>query len=177
MFYSSGRAATYNQDMTDVLNGCVNHPGTPTRLSCTTCGDPICTRCMRQGAVGQKCPSCARQPRSARAKGKPRDYVRLSLAAPIAVIAGGLFYSFVIATVSFGSLILAGLLGFGIGRVVRWAVRGQTQQPFMGIAAVAGVITVGTGLFFAGAGVIPAGVFSVLAYVVSGWFAVRGLQG
>src|SRR6266511_1972521 len=48
---------------------CVNHPKVETRLTCSSCGDPICTRCMVTTAVGQKCPRCARQ--SGRAKGDP----------------------------------------------------------------------------------------------------------
>lgn len=163
--------------MSDVKDRCVNHPGTETRLSCTNCGDPICTRCMRQGAVGQKCPACARQPRSARAVGKPRDYVRLALAGPPAIVAGGLLYSVVLSAVSFGGLILAAIVGFGMGRVVRWAARGQTQQPFAGVAIAAGLLAIAAGLLFAGASPIPLGFFSLLAYAASGWFAMRGLQG
>src|SRR5215211_1874605 len=48
---------------------CVNHPKVETRLTCSSCGDPICPRCMVTTAVGQKCPRCARQ--SGRAKGNP----------------------------------------------------------------------------------------------------------
>src|ERR687897_543539 len=56
-------------DQTNVAPTCVNHPKVETRLTCSNCGDPICTRCMVTTAVGQKCPRCARQ--SGRAKGNP----------------------------------------------------------------------------------------------------------
>ena len=39
---------------------CVNHPKVETWLTCSSCGDPICPRCMVTTAVGQKCPRCAR---------------------------------------------------------------------------------------------------------------------
>src|SRR5918994_1749276 len=56
-------------DQTNVAPTCVNHPKVETRLTCSSCGDPICTRCMVTTAVGQKCPRCAKQ--SGRAKGNP----------------------------------------------------------------------------------------------------------
>jgi membrane associated rhomboid family serine protease len=39
---------------------CYRHPDRATRLSCTTCGKPICAECSHDAAVGQKCPDCAR---------------------------------------------------------------------------------------------------------------------
>src|SRR5690606_11519337 len=107
-------------------------------------------RCMRQGAVGQKCPRCARQPASARALGKPADYARLAVIAPLTAVAGALLYALALSVISFGSVILAAVLGFGAGRVVRWAVRGQSQQPFPAIAVTTAVIIVAGGLFLAG---------------------------
>ena len=57
--------------MAEALPTCVNHPGVATRVSCSSCGAPICPRCMHAGPVGQKCPTCAQLPRRARALGKP----------------------------------------------------------------------------------------------------------
>ena len=37
---------------------CLRHPDEETRLTCGTCGDPICPRCMVQAPVGIRCPSC-----------------------------------------------------------------------------------------------------------------------
>ena len=45
---------------------CYRHPDRPTRLSCTTCGKPICVECSHDAAVGQKCPDCAVQDPRAR---------------------------------------------------------------------------------------------------------------
>ena len=39
---------------------CYRHPDRPTRLSCSSCGRPICVECSRDAAVGQKCPECAK---------------------------------------------------------------------------------------------------------------------
>ena len=41
------------------LTTCYRHDDRPTRLSCSSCGRPICIDCTRQAAVGQKCPECA----------------------------------------------------------------------------------------------------------------------
>lgn len=163
--------------MSEVTQRCVNHPDAETRLSCTTCGDPICVRCMRQAAVGQKCPRCARQPRSALARGKPRDYVRLALVGPLVVVVGGGVYGLLLGFVGGFSLILAGFVGFGVGRSLRWAVRNQTQQPFATIAVVCGVLAVAVGLLLATGGILPRSPFLLLAYVVGGFFANRALAG
>ncbi|MGI9018409.1 MAG: rhomboid family intramembrane serine protease [Euzebya sp.] len=38
---------------------CYRHGDRPTRLSCSSCGRPICVDCTHQASVGQKCPECA----------------------------------------------------------------------------------------------------------------------
>lgn len=162
--------------MSDSLQTCVNHPQTETRLSCSTCGDPICTRCMRQGVVGQKCPRCARQPRGTRALGKPVHYVR-SIGAGMAVaVVAGVLYVMLTASIGFGALLLAAALGYVVGRTVRWGTRGQSQQPFTAIAAGCAVLGVAVGYVAAAGVLIPAGIWALLAYPVAGYFAVRGLQ-
>lgn len=132
---------------------------------------------MRTAAVGQKCPRCARTPRSARALGRPRHYARAVGGGVAAAVVGGVVYAQLLATVRFGALIIAGLLGFLIGRVVRWGARGQTQQPFPGIAMGLAGLAVAVA-FLVGAGTLlplRAGLL-VLAYPVAAWLAMRGLQ-
>lgn len=43
----------------DVAAVCYRHPDRQTRLSCSTCGRPICVECSHDASVGQKCPECA----------------------------------------------------------------------------------------------------------------------
>ncbi len=45
---------------------CYRHPDRVTRLSCTSCGKPICVECSHDASVGQKCPECAAPQRGAR---------------------------------------------------------------------------------------------------------------
>lgn len=162
--------------MTEIVRTCVNHPDTETRIACSSCGNPICTRCMRTAAVGQKCPTCARPARSSRALGKPQHYARAIGAGLGTALVGGVVYAQVLTMVRFGSLILAGVLGFLIGRVVRWGTRGQTQQPFTGIAIALGVIAVAVAFVFVFRTPLPMRLLTLLAYPIAGWFALRGLQ-
>lgn len=162
--------------MASTLQTCVNHPGVETRISCSSCEDPICAQCMRTAAVGQKCPRCARTPRSARALGKPRHYVRAIGGGLAAAAAGGVAYAVLLRVLPFGSLILAGLLGYAVGRVVRWGTRGQTQQPFASIAVGLAVTAVLVGFVVVFGTPLPGRVFTLLAYPLAGWLALRGLQ-
>src|SRR2546423_1443070 len=60
--------------------GCVNHPDRFTRVRCSSCERPICPRCMRESAVGMKCPDCARQPRRATRPGSVGRYAAAAAA-------------------------------------------------------------------------------------------------
>lgn len=164
--------------MTEIVQTCVNHPDVETRIACSTCGDPICTRCMRTAAVGQKCPRCARTPRSARALGKPEHYVRAIGGGVVAALVGGLVYAQLLSTVRFGSVIMAALLGFAIGRVVRWGARGQSQQPFQGIAMGLAALAVAVGFVAIFRTLLPlGGGLLILAYPAAIWLSMRGLRG
>lgn len=152
---------------------CVNHAGTETRISCSACGDPICTKCMRQSPVGQKCPDCARVPRSARARGKPIHYVRATAAGLGTAVVGGVLILQLRSVIGFGAIMLPALLGFAVGKAVGWAAQRQTQQPFMGMAiafAVTGAV-LGGGLL-----AVVRHPFALLGVVAAGYFAARGLQ-
>ena len=131
---------------------------------------------MRTAAVGQKCPRCARSPRSARAFGKPQHYVRAVGGGLLAAVVGGVVYAQLVATVRFGSLILAGVLGFLIGRVVKWGARGQTQQPFLTIAMGLAGLAVAVAFLLGAGTLLPLRSLAILAYPVAIWLAMRGLQ-
>ena len=89
---------------------CYRHPKRETRVSCATCGRPICTECMRQTDVGIKCPDDARLPRGARAGAMKTGQIIRSLLAGAAVAVLGVP---VVAYV----LLNLGFLGF-----ISWAV-------------------------------------------------------
>ena len=163
--------------MAQTIPRCVNHPDVETRLSCSSCGDPICTQCMRQAAVGQKCPRCARLPRSARARGKPQHYVKASAAALAVAVVGGYFMLVIRGRIGIGAIILPALLGYAVGRAVGWGAQRQTQQPFAGLAV--GMAVLGVLLFplvLGGPGYLMANPFAFLSAAVAGYMALRGLR-
>lgn len=160
--------------MAQTIPRCVNHPDVETRVSCSSCGDPICTRCMRQAAVGQKCPRCARVPRTALALGKPVHYLKGGGAGLGVAVAGGLVLARALGAFGFGSILLPALLGFGVGRAVSWGSQRQTHRRFEIIAVALGVL----GGILAGGGLaIVARPFALLGAAAAGYFALRGLRG
>jgi hypothetical protein len=108
--------------------------------------------------------------------GKPEHYVRAIGAGLGAAVVGGVMYAQVLAVVRFGSLILAGVLGYLIGRVVRWGARGQSQPPFGGIAIALAVAAMAVASLVGYGTLLPANVWGLLAYPIAGFLALRGLQ-
>ena len=43
------------------MQTCYRHPSEETGVSCSSCGRPICTKCMTPTPVGMRCPECGRQ--------------------------------------------------------------------------------------------------------------------
>jgi membrane associated rhomboid family serine protease len=48
---------------------CVRHPDRPTGLSCTRCGRPSCTECLREASVGYQCIDCVAEGRGPARRG------------------------------------------------------------------------------------------------------------
>jgi hypothetical protein len=117
------------------LEACYRHPDRPTALHCITCERPICTDCAVIAAVGQKCPDCAKQPRSARAAVPVAAHLRGALVGAVAsAVAGYLYWQVPIPIFGW---IVAGLVGGAIGELVRRAT-GGFRDP--GVARVAAVV-------------------------------------
>lgn len=106
--------------MARVMN-CYRHPDRETRVSCATCGRPICTECMRQTDVGIKCPEDAQLPRGARAGVMKRNQIIKSLLAGIAVAVVGIPVVLIILQTGFGRIILSALAGYGAGLLIHRA--------------------------------------------------------
>ncbi len=117
---------------------CYRHPDRETRVSCATCGRPICTECMVQTEVGIKCPDDARLPRGARAGAMKGDQIVKSFLAGIAVaLLGALIVYYVLSQIGFGRLILSALAGYGAGTLIHRA-GGRNGGPLaMAISGVA----------------------------------------
>ena len=92
---------------------CYRHPNRETGVSCSNCGNPICTDCMTTTPVGMRCPDCAKQK-------TPVKTVRSMYGDPVAtyvlIAVNVLAYFGVMASGGSGSEVYgdAGLLGIGL---------------------------------------------------------------
>jgi len=99
---------------------CYRHPKRETRVSCATCGRPICTECMVATDVGIKCPEDARLPRGARAGVMKTDQVVRSILAGVGVAVVGIPVAYVLFLLPFTWLISAAA-GYGAGILINRA--------------------------------------------------------
>lgn len=116
---------------------CYRHPNRETRVSCATCGQPICTECMVQTDVGIKCPDDARLPRGAQAGVMKRGQIFRSLLAGLAVAVAGFFVVFAIFEIRFFTLIFSALAGYGAGKLIHRAGGRNGGPVAMAISGVA----------------------------------------
>ena len=115
---------------------CYRHPNRETRVSCATCGRPICTECMTQTEVGIKCPDDARMPRGARAGVMKGNQIARSLLAGAGVALLGIPVVFAILQIPAGRLIISALAGYLAGIFIHRA-GGRNGGPIS--MAIAGV--------------------------------------
>ncbi len=128
---------------------------------------------MRQSPVGQKCPRCARNPRGARALGRPAHYAKALGGGLLVAVVGGFVVAYALAELPFGGIIFPSLLGYGVGRTVGWGSAGQRQTPFPAIAVTLAVLGA---LVASGWPLALRGPFSLLGIAAAGYFAYRGLH-
>ncbi len=129
---------------------CYRHPKRETRVSCATCGRPICTECMRQTEVGIKCPDDARLPRGARVGVmKPNQFAK-TLLVGVGIAAIGIF---VVAYVLFAlpfTLLISAAAGYGAGTLIYRAGgrNGGTVAILVSVVATAipFIVVLGPGL-------------------------------
>ena len=129
---------------------CYRHPKRETRVSCATCGRPICTECMRQTEVGIKCPDDARLPRGARAGVMKPNQILKTLLAGVGIAAIGIF---VVAYVLFAlpfTLLISAAAGYGAGSLIYRAGgrNGGTVAILVSVVATAipFIVVLGPGL-------------------------------
>jgi hypothetical protein len=99
---------------------CYRHPKRETRVSCATCGRPICTECMVATDVGIKCPEDARLPRGARAGVMKTNQLLWSILAGLAVAVAGVPVAWVLFQLPL-TLLLSAAAGYGAGTLINRA--------------------------------------------------------
>ena len=149
---------------------CYRHPKRETRVSCATCGRPICTECMVPTDVGIKCPDDARLPRGARAGAMKTDQILRSLLAGAAVALVGFFVAYAIFEVRFFTLIFSALAGYGAGTLVHRAGGRNGGPVAMVISGVA--VALAYAAAFVVLGIDPGNLLRILAAVIAVGFAV-----
>jgi len=117
---------------------CYRHPDRETRISCATCGKPICTECMRQTDVGIKCPDDAQMPRGARVGVMKRSQILRAAGAGLGIALAGTLVTYIILQIGFGSIILSLAGGYGAGTLIYRAggYNGGPIAMFISVAAV-----------------------------------------
>jgi hypothetical protein len=99
---------------------CYRHPKRETRVSCATCGRPICTECMVATDVGIKCPEDARLPRGAQAGVMKSNQLLRSILAGLGVAVAGIPVVYVLFMVPL-TLLLSAAAGYGAGTLINRA--------------------------------------------------------
>lgn len=105
--------------MTEPMH-CYRHPKRETRVSCATCGRPICTECMVATDVGIKCPDDARLPRGARAGVMKTNQLLYSVLAGLGVAVAGIPIAWVLFQLPL-TLLLSAAAGYGAGTLINRA--------------------------------------------------------
>ncbi len=161
--------------MSDTMH-CYRHPRRETRVSCATCGRPICTECMTQTAVGIKCPDDARLPRGARAGVMKSNQIVLTLLAGIGVALVGIPAAYALLNLAgFLTFILAIAAGYGAGTLV-FRAGGRNGGPLAVGVSMATVFAAFAPFLLPPllAGSFPGGLFSAIIACVAAGFAGRG---
>jgi hypothetical protein len=99
---------------------CYRHPKRETRVSCATCGRPICTECMVATDVGIKCPEDARLPRGARAGVMKTNQLLWSILAGLGVAVAGIPVVYALFMLPL-TLLLSAAAGYGAGTLINRA--------------------------------------------------------
>ena len=129
---------------------CYRHPKRETRVSCATCGRPICTECMRQTEVGIKCPDDARLPRGARAGVMKPNQIVKTLLAGVGIATIGIFVvTYLLFALPF-TLLISAAAGYGAGTLIYRAGgrNGGTVAILVSVVATAipFIVVLGPGL-------------------------------
>ena len=120
---------------------CYRHPSEQTALRCLECDRPICVDCSTHGAVGIKCPECARTSRAARGVVPAQRLARGLVAGSLVAIALGSILAVV--QVQFFGIILAYVVGLLVGAATRRASGGYRDPVLARGAAIAAGVGVG----------------------------------
>ncbi len=148
---------------------CARH-GAATRVTCTSCGAPICPRCMVETPVGHKCPDCTRQPKAATPGLKVAQAGRAVPVAAGSALLGGVLLALWMTTVGFLVFIAAYAMGAVQGTYIVRAAGGNRSDATRRLAAGAALAAAGIAIVATYGSPIPSGII-MLAYPAAAYGA------
>jgi len=169
---------------------CYIHKDTPTRISCSACGKPICTKCLIPAAIGYHCPDCE-TPVKKETKISAMSWFHTLFQAILAGIVLGFLYNFVKPFGMFMSWGCAYLVGFAIAKTITKNAGFQKQKRFIAIAAIITILSVvynPISLIFTSLqiGILHAfmlftmycisNIINIIAVIIATWAAIRHLK-
>lgn len=169
---------------------CYIHKDTPTRISCSACGKPICTKCLIPATIGYHCPDCEA------IEQKLNKISALSWFHTIfqAILAGtvlGFLYNFIKPFGMFLSWGSAYLVGFAIAKTITKNAGFQDKKRFIAITSFIAILSIvynPIALVFTGlqTGFLHAfvlftmysisNIINLISVVIATWAAVRHLK-
>jgi hypothetical protein len=115
--------STPPREASEAITYCYRHPDVETRLRCSRCGKPICTKCAVRTPVGFRCPDCVREQQNKFYTGGGLDYIiAVIVALPLSLIAAAIF-TFIIARIGIFSWIISFFAAPAAGGIIAEAVR------------------------------------------------------
>ena len=118
---------------------CKRHPETATKLTCGSCGDAICPRCMVHGHVGVRCLDCGKAIALPTYQISGLYLVRAVAAALAVGVAAGFAYALVFSTVPWlGVIVLVGI-GYLVAEAAT-AAADRKRGRIMQYATVVGIL-------------------------------------
>ncbi len=122
---------------------CYIHKETPTRISCSACGNPICTKCLHSATIGYHCPDCAQAELAENAlKVSAMSWAHTILQAFLAGILVGFLYNFVKPFGMFISWLCAYLVGFAISKTITRNSGFRKEKRFIILAGFLTLISI-----------------------------------
>lgn len=171
---------------------CYIHKDTPTRISCSACGKPICTKCLCPATIGYHCPDCARAEQAENElKISIMSWAHTIFQAFLAGTLLGFLYNFVKPYGMFITWGCAYLVGFAIAKTITKNAGFRTERRFIALAIFLTLISMvynPIAIYFSS---IEMGflntlivftilhvsnIISLISILIAGWAAIRHLR-
>lgn len=169
---------------------CYKHNSQPTRVTCSSCSNPICTKCMVSASVGYKCPDCSKVVTHSNQLSS-KHYTYAVLSGLLAGIAAGFIWNCLKGYGFFVSMLVAYSVGFCVSKFITKVI-GYKSDPrlkvLVGVFTVIGmvynpIVIATNSISTSFVSIIIAltlfsfsSLFNILALVIAVWAAVRHLD-